>query len=140
MNNTLPNQDGFFGQFGGSFVPELLNPILKEVKEKFYELKETPEFAKELEYYYKQYIGRPSPLYFAEKLTKELGGCKVYLKRECLNHTGSHKINNTVGQALVAKALVKNVLLQKRGQASTELQRRRHVRSLTWNALSIWEL
>ena len=115
MNNTLPNQDGFFGQFGGSFVPELLNPILKEVKEKFYELKETPEFAAELEYYYKQYIGRPSPLYFAEKLTKKLGGCKVYLKRECLNHTGSHKINNTVGQALVAKALGKKRVIAETG-------------------------
>lgn len=115
MKNTLPNKDGFFGQFGGSFVPEVLSPILQEVKDKFYELKGNPEFEKELSYYYNQYIGRPSPLYYAEKLTEKLGGCKVYLKRECLNHTGSHKINNTVGQALVAKALGKKRIIAETG-------------------------
>lgn len=115
MKNTLPNKDGFFGQFGGSFVPEVLSPILQEVKDKFYELKDDPEFEKELSYYYNQYIGRPSPLYYAQKLTEKLGGCKVYLKRECLNHTGSHKINNTVGQALVAKALGKKRVIAETG-------------------------
>lgn len=115
MKNTLPNKDGFFGQFGGSFVPEVLSPILQEVKDKFYELKDDPEFEKELSYYYNQYIGRPSPLYYAQKLTEKLGGCKVYLKRECLNHTGSHKINNTVGQALVAKALGKKRIIAETG-------------------------
>lgn len=96
---------GFYGDFGGAFVPEDLKKVLDRIAETFYQLKEEPEFKKELAYYLKEYVGRPSPLYYAEKLTEKLGGAKIYLKREELNHTGSHKINNVIGQVLLAKKM-----------------------------------
>ena len=90
----VENNTGYFGQFGGCFVPEQLVAPLKEVEECFFKYINDPEFKKELGYYFTNYVGRQSPLYFADRLTKELGGAKVYLKREDLNHTGAHKINN----------------------------------------------
>ncbi len=79
----LPDEKGFFGEFGGSFVPPMLEGILNDVKVEFNKLKDDPKFNEELDYYFKHYVGRPSPLYFAEKLTKELGGCKIYLNLNC---------------------------------------------------------
>mgnify|MGYP001405680719 FL=1 len=96
---------GFFGEFGGSYVPEPLQPVLKRLDEAFQTYKDDPEFKRELEAYLKDFVGRPSPLYFAERLTQKLGGAKIYLKREELNHTGSHKINNVLGQILLAKRM-----------------------------------
>lgn len=96
---------GFFGEFGGSYVPEPLQPVLKRLDEAFQTYKDDPEFKRELEAYLKNFVGRPSPLYFAERLTQKLGGAKIYLKREELNHTGSHKINNVLGQILLAKRM-----------------------------------
>ncbi|AQS56102.1 tryptophan synthase subunit beta [Novibacillus thermophilus] len=96
---------GFFGEFGGSYVPEPLQPVLKRLDEAFQAYKDDPEFKRELEAYVKDFVGRPSPLYFAERLTQKLGGAKIYLKREELNHTGSHKINNVLGQILLAKRM-----------------------------------
>ncbi len=96
---------GFFGEFGGSYVPEPLQPVLKRLDEAFQTYKDDPEFKRELEAYVKDFVGRPSPLYFAERLTQKLGGAKIYLKREELNHTGSHKINNVLGQILLAKRM-----------------------------------
>ncbi|MCP4141686.1 MAG: tryptophan synthase subunit beta [Chloroflexi bacterium] len=106
---------GNFGDFGGTYLPEFLAEILGELAAKYDELKVTKEFQDELKDLYKNYAGRPSLLYYAERLTKELGGAKIYLKREDLNHTGAHKINNVVGQGLVAKALGKKKLIAETG-------------------------
>ena len=111
----LPDQKGYFGEFGGRFVPENLEPVLEEVKQAFEKYKEDKDFIAELAYYNKHYVGRPSPLYYAEKLTKKLGGAKIYLKREDLNHTGSHKINNTIGQVLLANRLGKKRIIAETG-------------------------
>lgn len=89
-----------FGIYGGQFVPETLMSVLKVLEKEYENYCFTEEFKNEYMYYMKQYVGRPSVLYYAERLTKELGGAKIYLKREDLNHTGAHKINNAIGQAL----------------------------------------
>lgn len=105
----------FFGEFGGTFVPENLKAVLDDVAENFYKFIDQPEFKEELAYYHRQYTGRPNPLYFAEKLTNKLGGAKIYLKREDLNHTGAHKINNTIGQVLLAKRMGKKRIIAETG-------------------------
>ena len=107
--------NGIFGDFGGTYLPEFLADILGKLAEKYDELKVTEEFQNDLKDMYKNYAGRPSLLYFAERLTNELGGAKIYLKREDLNHTGAHKINNVVGQGLVAKALGAKKLIAETG-------------------------
>ncbi|AEV67673.1 tryptophan synthase subunit beta [Acetivibrio clariflavus] len=112
---SLPDSKGFFGDYGGRFVPEKLEKVLDEVKEAFYQYKDDPEFIKELDYYFKYFVGRPNPLYFAKRLTEEIGGAKIYLKREDLNHMGAHKINNTLGQALLAKRLGKKRIIAETG-------------------------
>jgi tryptophan synthase beta chain len=109
------NNGGFFGEFGGRFVPEQLVKPLAELEENFYKYIEDEGFLKELDYYYKQYIGRKSPLYYAEALSNEIGGAKIYLKREDLNHTGSHKINNAIGQILLAKRMGKKKVVAETG-------------------------
>lgn len=96
---------GYFGEFGGSQVPPELQNVLNILEENFNKYKDDEDFKKELDYYFSEYVGRKSPLYFAENLTKRLGGAKIYLKREDLNHTGSHKINNVLGQILLAKRM-----------------------------------
>jgi len=115
MSNCCPDNKGNYGVFGGRFVNEDLDKVLEDVKQAFYKLKNDEKFNQDFEYYMKQYVGRPSPLYFAEKLTKKLGGAQVYLKREDLNHTGSHKINNVIGQALLAKYLGKKRVIAETG-------------------------
>lgn len=105
----------YFGQFGGTFVPEALKAVLEEVAGNFYKYIDDPDFQEELMYYHKQYTGRPNPLYFAEKLTKKCGGAKIYLKREDLNHTGAHKINNAIGQVLLAKRMGKKRIIAETG-------------------------
>ncbi|MBO8138666.1 MAG: tryptophan synthase subunit beta [Desulfotomaculum sp.] len=97
--------NGFFGDFGGAYVPDELKKVLDDLEAAFYRYKDDPDFIAELDYYFKDYVGRPNPLYFAERLTKKLGGAKIYLKREDLNHTGAHKINNVLGQVLLAKKM-----------------------------------
>lgn len=96
---------GYYGEYGGSFVPDEVQKVLDRIAEVFEELKHDPSFQEELDYYLKEYSGRETPLYFAENLTKQLGGAKIYLKREDLNHTGAHKINNVLGQILLAKRM-----------------------------------
>ncbi|RFU64660.1 tryptophan synthase subunit beta [Peribacillus saganii] len=98
-------EKGFYGEFGGSFVPEDLKSVLGILDENFEKYKDDPEFKEEFNYYMKEYIGRENPLTFAENLTKQVGGAKIYLKREDLNHTGAHKINNAIGQILLAKRM-----------------------------------
>ena len=112
---SLPDNSGFFGEYGGRFVPENLVKVLDEVKEAFCKFKDDADFQKELDYYFKYFVGRPSPLYFAERLTKQIGGAKIYLKREDLNHMGAHKINNTIGQVLLAKRLGKKRIIAETG-------------------------
>jgi len=104
-----------FGEFGGQFVPEVLIPPLKELEKAYNDLKDDEEFKRELEYYLRNYAGRPTPLYFAKNLTEKLGGAKIYLKREDLLHSGAHKINNTIGQALLAKKMGKTRLIAETG-------------------------
>ncbi|MDR3599001.1 MAG: tryptophan synthase subunit beta [Desulfosporosinus sp.] len=104
---------GYFGEYGGSFVPPQLQNALDQLDAAFETYKDEPAFNEELDYYLRQYVGRPNPLYYAEKLSKQLGGAKIYLKREDLNHTGAHKINNVLGQALLAKRMgVKRVIAE----------------------------
>ncbi|TBL79515.1 tryptophan synthase subunit beta [Paenibacillus thalictri] len=98
-------QEGYFGEFGGSFVPPELQEVLEYLSSQFYKFKDDPEFVEEYKYYLREYVGRENPLTYAERITEKWGGAKIYLKREDLNHTGAHKINNVVGQILLAKRM-----------------------------------
>jgi len=111
----LPDSDGFFGDYGGKFVPETLMYALQELEDTYSKLKDNNEFFVKVDKDLKQFVGRPSPLYFAKRLTKYHGGPKIWLKREDLNHTGAHKINNTVGQILLAKAMGKKRIIAETG-------------------------
>ncbi|WP_144933308.1 tryptophan synthase subunit beta [Paenibacillus sp. 32O-W] len=111
----VPDQYGRYGKFGGRYVPETLMNALLELEEAFTHYMKDPEFLSEVRYLLKQYSGRPTPLYFAERLTGHLGGAKIYLKREDLNHTGAHKINNTIGQAVLAKRMGKTKIIAETG-------------------------
>jgi len=111
----LPDKQGHFGVFGGKFVPETLMPALKELEKEYRLAQRDKRFRKDLSYLLSEYAGRPSPLYFAKNLSKSLGRIKVYLKREDLLHTGAHKINNTLGQALLAKRMGKKRLIAETG-------------------------
>ena len=114
-NSNLPDAQGHFGPYGGRFVPETLMHPLQELEAEYFRAQHDPEFQRELAYYLKEFCGRPTPLYFAERLTKELGGAKIYLKREDLNHTGSHKINNCLGQILIARRMGKTRIIAETG-------------------------
>jgi tryptophan synthase beta chain len=113
--HKLPDKKGYFGIFGGEYVPETLMPALRELIKAYTKITRTRSFKEKFNYYLKEYAGRPTPLYFAEKLTKRLGGPKIYLKREDLLHTGAHKINNTIGQALLAIEMGKKRLIAETG-------------------------
>ena len=104
-----------FGSFGGQFVPDVVITALNELEKAFNEARQDPEFEKEFQYYLKQYVGRENPLYYAKNLSESLGGAKIYLKREDLNHTGAHKINNTIGQILLAKRMGKKKIIAETG-------------------------
>ena len=104
-----------YGEFGGQYVPQELKEKLNEIEKEFLKAKEDKDFLREYQYYLKQYVGRPSPLYYAENLTKHAGGAKLFLKREDLNHTGAHKINNAIGQALLAKRMGKTHVIAETG-------------------------
>jgi tryptophan synthase beta chain len=110
-----PDARGHFGAFGGRYVAETLMPLILEVERAYGRAKDDPDFWRELDYYFKHYIGRPSPLYLAERLTAELGGAKIYFKRDELNHTGAHKINNCMGQVLLAKRMGKRRVIAETG-------------------------
>ncbi|MDF2717639.1 MAG: tryptophan synthase, beta subunit [Paenibacillus sp.] len=103
--NQPTGEQGYFGQFGGSFIPPDLQEVMNVLTEQFYKYKDDPEFNEEYRYYLREYVGRENPLTFAERLTSHWGGAKIYLKREDLNHTGAHKINNVIGQILLAKRM-----------------------------------
>jgi len=113
--NMLPDNKGHFGIFGGKFAPETLMPALAELESAYLEAKQDKSFQEELKYYLREYAGRPNPLYYAQRLTEELRGAKIYLKREDLNHTGAHKINNTLGQILLARRMGKQRITAETG-------------------------
>lgn len=108
-------KDGKFGEFGGKYIPETLVPAVEELEEAYLKFKNDKEFKKELDYYLREYAGRPTPLYFAKNLTDTIGGAKIYLKREDLLHGGAHKINNTLGQALLARKMKKKRIIAETG-------------------------
>ena len=112
---TLPDTHGHFGPYGGRFVPETLMHPLQELEEAYLRAQQDLEFQQELEYYLREFCGRPTPLYLAERLTRELGGARIYLKREDLLHTGAHKINNCIGQILLARRMGKNRIIAETG-------------------------
>jgi tryptophan synthase beta chain len=113
--DQLPDSKGHFGDYGGKFVPETLMHPLEELERCYLEAKNDPAFLAELDYLYREYSGRPTPLFFAQRLTSHLGGSKIYLKREDLNHTGAHKINNCLGQGLLARRMGKKRIIAETG-------------------------
>uniref|UniRef100_UPI00374D568F pyridoxal-phosphate dependent enzyme n=1 Tax=Phenylobacterium sp. TaxID=1871053 RepID=UPI00374D568F len=112
---AYPDANGRFGDFGGRYVPETLMPLVHELEAAYRAAQADPAFRTELGGFLKDYVGRPSPLYFAERLTRHYGGAKIYLKREELNHTGSHKINNCMGQILLAMRMGKTRIIAETG-------------------------
>ncbi len=112
---TLPDEMGHYGQFGGRYVSETLMPAILQLEEAYKEIKDDPKFHEELNDYLSEYVGRPTPLYFARRMTEKLGGAKIYLKREDLAHTGAHKINNTIGQAILAARMGKKRIIAETG-------------------------
>ena len=127
---------GYFGQFGGSFVPEPIQVLLDELEVTFEKYKDDPEFLAEFRHYLKDYSGRETPLYFAESLTEHLGGAKIYLKREDLNHLGSHKLNNVLGQILLAKRMGKKRVIAETG-AGHGLDTDMHAATMTKGSVGI---
>src|SRR6187455_2529210 len=115
LAEPVPDVHGHFGPYGGRYVPETLMHPLHELEEEYSKARQDAEFQRELSWLLQNYAGRPTPLYFAERLTKELGGAKIYLKREDLNHTGAHKINNAIGQILLAKRMGKTRIIAETG-------------------------
>ena len=118
LPNTLrnqPDETGHFGQFGGRYVAETLMPLILDLEREYRFAKADPAFDAEFRDLLRQYVGRPNPLYFARRLTEELGGAKIYLKREELNHTGAHKINNCIGQILLARRMGKGRIIAETG-------------------------
>ncbi|MBI5049237.1 MAG: tryptophan synthase subunit beta [Deltaproteobacteria bacterium] len=111
----MPDRQGHFGIYGGRYISETLMPVVLELEKAYLKFKDDKNFKEELDYYLKEYVGRPTPLYLAERLTKKIGGAKIYLKREDLNHTGAHKINNTMGQILLAKRMGKTRIIAETG-------------------------
>ena len=114
-SSTVPDSNGHFGPFGGRYVPETLVYPLQQLEDEYYRAQKDPAFQNELSYYLREFVGRPTPLYHAERLTRELGGAKIYLKREDLLHTGAHKINNAMGQILLAKRMGKTRIIAETG-------------------------
>ena len=114
MENYLVDKQGYYGDFGGAYIPEILHRCVGDLQENYLKIIETEEFQEEYKQLLKDYVGRPSPLYLSDKLSEEYG-CKIYLKREDLNHTGAHKINNAIGQVLIARKLGKKRIIAETG-------------------------
>ena len=114
MKSFLVDQNGYYGEFGGAYIPEILHKCVEDRKNNYLKVLQSDDFKKEFEQLLRDYVGRPSPLYLANRLSEKYG-CKIYLKREDLNHTGAHKINNTVGQILLAKRMGKKRIIAETG-------------------------
>src|SRR5439155_16994959 len=115
MPTTVPDSRGRFGPYGGRYVPETLMYALGQLTEQYEQARDDAEFRKQFAYYLKEFVGRPTPLFFAERMTKEAGGARIFLQREALNHTGAHKINNCIGQALLARRMGKPRVIAETG-------------------------
>jgi len=115
MEYSYPDKNGYFGRYGGIFASETLMPALNELREAYERYKNDPDFIEEFQYELKHFVGRPSPIYYCKSLSEEIGGARIFLKREDLNHTGAHKINNTIGQALLAKRMGKKRIIAETG-------------------------
>lgn len=118
LSTSLPDENGFFGDdktYGGAFLPPPLEPVMKKIGQRYAEIKHDPEFLSDLMRLRKEFIGRPSPIYHCSNLSEKIGGAQIYLKREDLNHTGSHKINHCLGEALLAKRMGKTKLIAETG-------------------------
>ena len=133
-----PDEDGHFGIFGGRYVAETLMPLLLEVEKAYEDANADPAFQAEFDNLLEHYVGRPSPLYFASRITEHCGGAKIYFKRDELNHTGAHKINNTLGQLLLARRMGKTRVIAETGAGQHGVRRRRSARYLASPASSIW--
>ena len=135
---SLPDEHGYFGPYGGAYVPETLAHPLHELTKAYEEARRDPAFQEELARHLKTFAGRPTELYFAERLTSELGGAKIYLKREDLLHTGAHKINNALGQALLAKRMGKDRIIAETGAGQHGRQPARRLVGdfLSWGRLA----
>lgn len=112
---NIPTKEGYFGEYGGSFLPPELQKIMEEITDEYIAIRESSEFQEELKKLYQDYVGRPSPIFYAENLSKEAGGAKIYFKREDLNHTGAHKINHCLGEVLLAKKMGKKKVIAETG-------------------------
>ena len=112
---AMPDEQGFFGEYGGSFIPPVLEDILKEITDAYLEIKKDPSFHEELNMLYRDFVGRPSPIFHLKNMSKKIGGAQIYLKREDLNHTGAHKINHCLGQALLCKKMGKKKIIAETG-------------------------
>ena len=116
LNTTnLPDQSGYFGEFGGAYIPPQLQSVMDEITNAYQEIVQDPSFLQELSSLQKHYVGRPSPVYYAKRLSEAVGGAQIYLKREDLNHTGAHKINHCIGEVLLAKKLGKKKVIAETG-------------------------
>lgn len=135
---AVPDDRGRFGDFGGRFVPETLTRALDQLSEEYDKAKKDPEFQRELDGLLKTFVGRPSPLYHARRLSEAMGGAQIWLKREDLNHTGAHKINNTLGQALLTLRMGKTRVIAETVQASTAWPARPRVRISVCHAPFTW--
>ena len=111
----LPTEEGYFGEYGGSFIPPQLKSVMEEITQSYLQLRQDPNFQEELAYLYKHYVGRPSPVFHAGSLSRKIGGADIYMKREDLNHTGAHKINHCLGEALLAKKMGKKKIIAETG-------------------------
>ena len=137
--SDLPDARGYFGEFGGRFVPETIMPALDELERAYAEAIADPQFQADLRHLQRTYTGRPTPITHARRLSEALGGAQIYLKREDLAHTGAHKINNALGQGLLAKRMGKRRIIAETGAVgSTAWERRPPWRCLAWSAMSIW--
>ena len=129
-----PDAKGLFGHFGGQYVAETLMPLIHDLAREYEAAKLDPAFIEELAYFQRDYVGRPNPLYFAERLTEHCGGAKIYFKREELNHTGAHKINNCIGQILLARRMGKKRIIAETGAGMHGVRPPPWPRASAWNA------
>ncbi len=133
-----PDARGHFGIFGGRFVAETLMPLILSLEKAYTQARQDPAYQAELNHLLTHYVGRPSPLYFAERMTEKLGGAKIYFKREELNHTGAHKINNVLGQILLALRMGKKRIIAETGAGQHGVATATPARASASNAWSIW--
>ena len=131
------NEKGYYGDFGGAYIPEMLYPNVEELRQNYLEITAQADFKSEFDQLLRDYVGRPTPLYYASRLSEKYN-TKIYLKREDLCHTGAHKINNTIGQILLAKRLGKNRIIAETGAANMELLQQRSAHLWGFNVWCIW--